>query len=259
VGLATHQGLGQWSRSSGSSYSANQLPSIEWNWPHGLPGEILTKLKKGAHLTDSTFQPDTIATAGKTPGRANAAPAYRTFGVRVLNYLTNHVVNRVPSFAFRRYWYRHALGIDLAEGSAVFLGCYIWFYGPGQVRRVGVHIGRHSLVNRGCCLDARAPLHIGDNVSISPEVSILTTGHQYEDPDFALVSQPVVIEDYVWIGTRATIMPGVTIGRGAVVAAGAVVTGDVAAQSIVAGVPARPIGRRTLDPGYTLAKPPLFE
>jgi len=200
-----------------------------------------------------------VAIVGKAPGRAHATPAYRTFGVRVLNYLTNHVISRVPSFAVRRYWYRRILGIDLAEGSAVFLGCYIWFYGPGQVRRAGVRLGRHSLVNRGCCLDARAPLHIGDNVSISPEVMILTTGHQYEDPDFGLLSQPVVIEDYVWIGTRAMIMPGVTIGRGAVVAAGAVVTADVPAQAIVAGVPARPIGKRTLDPAYTLAKPPLFE
>jgi maltose O-acetyltransferase len=187
------------------------------------------------------------------------APVYRAFGVRVLNYLTNHLVNRVPSLALRRYWYQRILGMDLDEGSAIFLGCYIWFYGPGQVRRDGVHLGRHSLVNRDCCLDARAPLHIGDNVSISPQVVILTTGHQYEDPDFGLVGRPVVIEDYVWIGTRATIMPGVTIGRGAVVAAGAVVTANVAPKAIVAGVPARPIGHRSLDPAYILAKPPLFE
>jgi acetyltransferase-like isoleucine patch superfamily enzyme len=211
-------------------------------------------------MGDLTLQPDPIpARPNATPGVPLAGSAHRTFGIRVLNYLTNRVVNRIPSFALRTYWYRRMLGMDLSEGSAVFLGCYVWFYGPGQVRRDGFHLGRNSLVNRDCCLDARAPISIGDNVSISPEVMILTTGHRYEDPNFALTSSPVVIDDYVWIGARATVMPGVRIGRGAVVAAGAVVTSDVAAQEIVAGVPARPIGRRHLDPSYTLGKPPLFE
>ena len=68
-----------------------------------------------------------------------------------------------------------------------------------------------------------------------------------------------MIEDHVWIGTRATVLPGVRIGRGAVVAAGAVVTRDVAPLDIVAGVPARPVGRRSLDPAYRLPNAPLFE
>jgi maltose O-acetyltransferase len=96
-------------------------------------------------------------------------------------------------------------------------------------------------------------------VSISPDVTVLTSQHLYDDPTFALVSRPVVIEDYVWIGTRAMVMPGVTIGRGAVVAAGAVVTKDVAPLEVVGGVPARPIGRRSLDPAYTLGAPPLLQ
>ncbi|HPU00025.1 MAG TPA: DapH/DapD/GlmU-related protein, partial [Armatimonadota bacterium] len=75
-------------------------------------------------------------------------------------------------------------------------------------------------------------------------VHLITAQHDMNDPDFANVLAPIVIEDYVWIGSRATVLPGVRIGRGAVVAAGAVVTRDVAPLTVVGGVPARPIGER---------------
>ncbi len=184
----------------------------------------------------------------------------RILGIRLLNYLTNHLINHVPSFRLRHLWYRQVLGVTLGEGSAVFMGCYIWFFGPGQLRRDGFRVGRNSQINRGCCLDARAPLSIGKNVSLSPEVMILTTQHDLEDGDFALEGKPVTIEDHVWIGSRAIVLPGVTIGRGAVVAAGAVVTSDVPPRSIVGGVPAKNIGRRGLDPVYELSEAaPIFE
>ena len=64
------------------------------------------------------------------------------------------------------------------------------------------------------------------------------------DPGFRAIAQPVIIEDYVFIGPRAIILPGVTLGKGAVVAAGAVVTKDVEPFSIVGGVPAKVIGER---------------
>jgi maltose O-acetyltransferase len=153
------------------------------------------------------------------------------------------------------------MGVRIGEGSAILMGCYLWFYGPGQLRRDGLRIGRHSLVNRRCCLDARGPIEIGDNVSVSAEVAILTTQHLPDDPGFGVVSRPVILEDHVWIGMRAMIMPGVRVGRGAIVAAGSVVTRDVAPLDIVGGIPARPIGRRGVDPSYDLmvTGPPLFE
>ncbi|MGZ4664690.1 MAG: acyltransferase, partial [Frankiaceae bacterium] len=176
--------------------------------------------------------------------------------IRVVNYLTNHLVNHIPSYRLRHAWYR-ALGLSIGPGSAVHLGCYVWFFGPGHIRRTGAKIGANTRVNRSCCLDVRGPLLIGDNVSISPEVAIVTTQHDPAAPDFRLQSRPVVVEDHVWIGMRATILPGSTIGRGAVVAAGAVVTGSVPPLSVVGGIPARPIGRRPASAlGYTL-DPPL--
>ncbi len=102
---------------------------------------------------------------------------------------------------------------------------------------------------------------IGDNVSVSPEVTILTAQHRVDDPEFRVENRRVVIEDHVWIGTRATILPGVTLGRGCVVAAGAVVTRDVAPFVIVGGVPARPVGTRPESAAaYVLdQRLPLFE
>jgi maltose O-acetyltransferase len=184
----------------------------------------------------------------------------KRIAVQVLGYLTNHVVSHLPSFGLRHAWYRRVLGLEVGPGTRVFMGCYLWFYGPTQLRRRGLRVGSYTWINRNCCLDARAPLTIGSNVSISPEVMILTTGHRQNSPGFELVSKPVVIEDHVWIGTRAMIMPGVTLGRGCVVAAGAVVTHDVAPRVVVAGVPAREIGQRTIDPEYVLAgSSPLLE
>ena len=176
-----------------------------------------------------------------------------------LNYATNHVVSHVPSYSVRRAWYQKVMGIAMGSGSAVQLGCYLWSYGPRSTRRLKSTIGARSVINRGCIIDVRTGLTIGADVSISPEVAILTTQHDLNDPEFALQGRRVVIEDHVWIGMRAIVLPGVTIGRGAVVAAGAVVTRDVAPLDIVAGVPARPVGRRTLDPSYELQRPPRFE
>jgi maltose O-acetyltransferase len=129
------------------------------------------------------------------------------------------------------------------------------------VRRSGARIGAYSRINRDCCLDARGPLVIGENVSISPEVVILTAGHRTDDPGFPVETRPVTIEDHVWIGTRATILPGVRLGRGCVVAAGAVVTRDVPPLAIVGGVPAAQIGTRPAHAtAYVLDEPPpLFE
>ena len=193
--------------------------------------------------------------------RDSALGGIRLFVIRVLNYLTNYVVNRIPSYALRRAWYRHVLGAQLGPHVGIQLGCYIWFYGPSQIRRDGLTIGAYSRINRNCCLDARGSLRIGENVSVSPEVMILTALHRIDDPEFPVETRPVVVEDHVWIGARATILSGVTLGRGCVVAAGAVVTRDVEPLAIVAGVPAREIGVRPSEAAeYVLDGPfPLFE
>jgi maltose O-acetyltransferase len=178
-----------------------------------------------------------------------------------LNYLTNHLIAHLPSYRLRHAWYRHVLGVAVGRGSAVQMGCYVWFYGPRQMRQGGLRIGERTLINRGCTLDARGGLEIGDDVSVSAEVMLLTADHAYDAPGFTLEERPTVIGSKVWIGVRAIVLPGVTVGHGAVVGAGAVVTRDVPPLTVVAGAPARIIGRRPasgLD--FQLEVPrPLFE
>lgn len=101
-------------------------------------------------------------------------------------------------------------------------------------------VGKGVFINFGCTFLDQGGITIGDGVFIAPDVKILTEGHP-EEPTRrrTLLTKPVVIGDGVWIGAGATILPGVTIGENAIVAAGAVVSRDVEPDTIVGGVPAR--------------------
>jgi len=178
---------------------------------------------------------------------------------KLLAWCTNHVVAHVPLFALRHLWYRRVLGVELGRDASIFMGMYCYFYRPFFRSREKLRIGDHSIINRRCTLDARGGITIGRNVSVSPEVMILTSEHRKDDPDFGVEDRPVVLEDNAWIGSRATLRPGVTVGRGAVVAAGAVVRRDVPAFTVVGGVPARVIGNRATDVRYRLRFRPWFE
>jgi putative colanic acid biosynthesis acetyltransferase WcaF len=160
-------------------------------------------------------------------------------------------VGQVPSHAFRNFWYRRA-GIRLAKTSALHWKAR--FFHPE-----GLVIGEHCTLGNDAFYDARMGITIGDCVNVAAEVRIFTKEHDIDDPDFAECGGPVVIEDYVYIGTRVTILPGVRIGKGAVVASGAVVTRDVAPFMLVGGVPAKPIRERSRDLRYKLGYAKRFQ
>lgn len=106
-------------------------------------------------------------------------------------------------------------------------------------------MGTNSVINYGCTIDTRGgPVAIGEYVDIAPEVNVWTLSHDPHDPEHRPQGASVTIEDFAWIANRAIVLPGVTIGRGAVVGAGAVVSRSVAPLAIVGGVPAREIGKR---------------
>ena len=115
-----------------------------------------------------------------------------------------------------------------------------------------ISIGANTNINKKCVLDGRGGLSIGNNVDIAQEVNIWTEQHDYNSPTYNSVNKRVVIEDYVWIASRATILPGVKIGRGAVV------TKDVPPLAIVAGVPAKTIGQRKNVMRYKLGSRAWF-
>lgn len=163
----------------------------------------------------------------------------------LLSYGYNHFIGILPMLHFRHFFLRGYLG-QVGKDSSVQMNCRFL-----NGRRV--FLGSHNVINFGCLFDGRKfDIRTGNNVSIGPEATILTLGHDPRSPDFADRGGDVIIGDYVWIGYRAIVLPGVTIGEGAVIAAGAVVTKDVPDYAIVGGNPARQIGERPRGLRYEL-------
>lgn len=162
-----------------------------------------------------------------------------------------YVVGSVPLHSVRLFFYR-LFGVKIGRGSRIHM--FARFYNP-----FGVTIGRGSLIGDQVVLDGRAPLTIGDHVDIASKVMIFNGEHDVQSNDFSAHEEAVKIEDYVFIGPNAIILPGVTIGKGAVVGAGAVVTKDVEPMTIVGGVPAKEIGKRTALLEYKLGRARLFQ
>ncbi len=182
----------------------------------------------------------------------------------------------IPSHTIRLFLYRNLFRIKIGKDSSIH-----WRAEFNQPS--GIAIGHNTIVGNDAFLDGRyprkwsgkeikflrylkdffnpeeRPLAIGNNVSIGGEVRIYTMEHDIDDPDFKEVGAPVIIDDYVVVGTRVTILPGVHIGKGAVVASGAVVTKDVDPYTLVGGVPAKFIRNRAKDLRYTLKFARLFQ
>lgn len=115
-----------------------------------------------------------------------------------------------------------------------------------------ISIGDGSFIGRSCYLNAEDDLRIGEQCMIAAECHLMTWNHRLDDRRIGIrehgrESSRVELGDGVWMGYNAIVLPGVTIGEGAVVGAGSVVTEDVEPFDVVAGVPAEPIGRRTDD------------
>ena len=168
-----------------------------------------------------------------------------------ISYLPNHIINKIPFYFVRHFYYRTVLGIQIGKGSSIHMNT--------RINRRKIKIACNSVINRSCYLDGRGGIDIGNNVSISPEVHIITASHDHQSKDFKYHENAIYIEDFVWIGSRSTILPGVTLGKGAVVATGAVVSKNVEPYTIVGGVPAKKIGERTKELEYSCNWMPPFD
>lgn len=167
------------------------------------------------------------------------------------NYIPNHIINKLPFYFIRHFIYRYFYKLKLGKGSSIHLNCFI--------NRFKIEIGKNTSINRKCYLDSRGGIKIGNNVSISPEVQLITAEHDINDISFKYVTNSIILEDFVFIGTRAIILPGVHLGKGCVVAAGAVVTKSFSEYSVVAGVPAKIISTRRKDLNYSCNWMPPFD
>lgn len=164
-------------------------------------------------------------------------------GVHGRLLLAQSVLALLPPFVGSRLRVR----ILRLAGFRIGHGTVLWgnptFLGSGDLYS-RLQIGRECWVNVGCLFDLNAPITLGDRVALGQQVMILTNTHRISGPTRRageLAALPVQIEAGAWLSTRCTILPGVTVGVGAVVAAGAVVTRSVPPNVMVGGVPARPI------------------
>jgi maltose O-acetyltransferase len=145
----------------------------------------------------------------------------------------------------------HSYGVlRLLGRSALFRLCgasigHLTVLGKSKIRGPlrYLSIGNESSLGR-CVISLRDKVTIGNCVVINDGASLLTGSHSLLDPSWGLKKAPISIGDYAWIATNAMLLPGVRIGKGAVVGAGAVVRADVPDYTIVAGNPSTPMPRR---------------
>lgn len=158
---------------------------------------------------------------------------------QLLFFLANHLPQIRLTAPVRRMGYR-LTGMKVGPSSIIS--------SPLRVRPVGatpsIRIGTKTFLNENVQFGGQGGVTIGDYCQIGPNVSFETTTHALDfQPGNARdsLNKPVTVADHVWIGSGAIILPGVSIGYGAVVGAGAIVTRDVSPLTVVAGNPARPI------------------
>lgn len=200
-----------------------------------------------------------ISFTDKNGKKLDFSEASGKIGNRFLNYYLDfklfllHCISlHMPVWSIRKFVIV-LFGVKIGRGTTIHMGAK--FFDPR-----GVVVGEDTIIGDRIFLDGRAKLAIGSHVDIASEVMIYNSEHDMSAPDFHAIVAPVVIHDYVFIGPRAIILPGVTIGEGAVIAAGAVVTKDVPSFAFVGGVPAKIIGERSLKKlSYKLGRARLFQ
>lgn len=162
----------------------------------------------------------------------------------------NTVWNKLPSRHLRK-WFYQILGAKI--GAKTF-----------PCRRVevllpkGLSLGDGVAIGWFAELDARGGIIIDHDTNISSHVKLITGSHDINDPNFTADFLPIHVGHHVWIGTGATVLQGVKIGDGAVIAAGAVVTCDIPEYEIWGGVPAKKISERSKDLKYKNGSAPLL-
>lgn len=153
-----------------------------------------------------------------------------------LDWMFIAALKHIPSRRLRLALLRKR-GANIAKDVAMFASVEV--RNPG-----GLQIDNGCSIGPRVLLDARKGLEIHKSVTIAYEAIIWTLHHDMNATDFHVCGAKTQIDEYAWICSRAIILPGVHIGKGAVIASGAVVTKDVEPYTIVGGIPARPIGKR---------------
>lgn len=172
---------------------------------------------------------------------------WRHLGTVIYNFGFTHFPSHTIRQAVLRLW-----GAKIGKRVGIFRGTTV----------LGIHeliIGDNSTVGFRCLLDARGGLDIGSNVVIASDVQFIAGHHLPDSDDFSHVIEPTIVEDYVWIASRSMVLEGLTVGRGAVIAACSLVRTSIDPMTIAAGIPAKPVRERMSTLNYvTTFRPRLF-
>lgn len=200
---------------------------------------IKAKNKKNIHSKDSVIS--------LNKGKSNKTHIKNKIGYVLYGFIKFSIskVGKIPSNRIRINILKNIYQMNLGKNVVVYNGF--------DIREpYNIEVGDGTIIGDGCILDARNEIKFGKNVNVSTGVWIWTEQHDYQCPYFRCNNKggKVNIEDHVWISCRTIILPGVTIGEGAVIAAGSVITKDVEPYSVYAGIPAKKIGNRNKDLKY---------
>ncbi len=162
-------------------------------------------------------------------------------------------VGKIPSHSIRKFMYKHIYRMKISKKTVIYGGCEI--RSPWNIT-----IG-NAVIAVGCLLDGRERITIGNNVVFGSGVHLWTEEHDLNDPYFRVTpnhSQPIIVEDYAWVCSDSTVLPGTHIGRGAVVASRACVVKDCEPYGVYGGIPAKKISERNVDLKYELNGQPTW-
>jgi maltose O-acetyltransferase len=180
---------------------------------------------------------------GSTVSRALEVAAGELAHLNMSLLFARALVLPLPRLTFPRLrasLYR-AAGVEVGPGTLILGPLYL----GGHTGAIGrLHIGARCMLNTPLFIDLNDHVRLGDGVNIGHHTTLITSGHLVGSADRRaglLTTAPITIEDGVWLGARVTVLPGVTIGRGAVIGAGALVTKDIPPNTLAGGVPARVI------------------
>lgn len=158
----------------------------------------------------------------------------------------NFIIGYIPFHFIRLNYYKYIMGFKIGKGSSIHLGTKF-------NSTKNLTIGNNCTVNQYCRLDNRGGIFIKDNVSISPYVKIITADHDIHSSAFIGRNSPVIINDFVFIGSDSMILPGVKLYEGVVIGAKSLVSKDTEPYGIYYGVPAKLNGYRNKELNYNTA------
>lgn len=162
----------------------------------------------------------------------------------------NVVVNKIPSRHLRK-WFYQLLGAHIGKDTVICRRADVLF-------PKGLQLAHNVAVGWFVDLDARGGIYVDHDTNISSHTKFITGSHDVDDSQFTASFKPIRIGHHCWIGTGAIVLQNVTIGDGAVVAAGAVVTKNIPPYEVWGGVPAKCIRKRSRDLEYTVSGTPLL-